>query len=140
MDDIVIKKEEQVRKKRPGKTRKYIVLSAAFLAVFIFGAGVFYFGGDYIKGVLNKGGSQGEMPKEAKDVIAQVGKILVLPEGEDPTVATVTNLEKLKDQPFFAKAKLGDRVLIYTGAKKAILYDPIANKIVEVAPLGIEQQ
>lgn len=75
--------------------------------------------------------------QETKDLIARVAKLIVLPEGEEPTVATVSDPEKLKDQPFFAKAKKGDNVLIYTNAKKAILYDPVNNKIVEVAPLNI---
>lgn len=75
--------------------------------------------------------------KEVKDVVAAVGKLIVLPEGEEPTVATVSDVEKLKDQPFFAHAKQGDKVIIYTQARKAILYDPQANKIVEVAPLNV---
>jgi hypothetical protein len=37
-------------------------------------------------------------------------------------------------------AKKGDKVLIYTNAKKAILYDPELNKIVNVAPLNIGDQ
>src|SRR3990170_2816002 len=51
--------------------------------------------------------------------------------------ATITSvyLSKLDDQPFFAKAKVGDKVLLFTQAKKAILYDPIGNVVVEVGPL-----
>lgn len=75
--------------------------------------------------------------QEVQELVSKVSKLIVLPEGETPTVATVTDPEKLKDQPFFAKAKNGDKVLIYTKAKKAILYDPVANKIVEVAPVNI---
>lgn len=75
--------------------------------------------------------------EEVRALVARVGQLLVLPEGEDPTVATVQEPERLKDQPFFAKAKKGDKVLIYTNAKKAVLYDPAANKIVEVAPVNI---
>ena len=78
--------------------------------------------------------------QEVKDIVDMVGKILVLPEGEQPTVATVTDLERLKDQPFFAQAKIGDKVLIYTNARKAILYRQKENKIVEVAPLNIGNQ
>lgn len=74
---------------------------------------------------------------EIQQVIEKVSRLIVLPEGETPTIATVTDLEKLKDQPFFSKAQKGDRVLIYTNAKKAILYRPNADKIVEVAPLNI---
>ena len=78
--------------------------------------------------------------QEVKDIVDLVSRILVLPEGEQPTVATVTDLERLKDQPFFARAKQGDKVLIYTNARKAILYNPLENKIVEVAPLNIGNQ
>jgi hypothetical protein len=74
---------------------------------------------------------------EVASLVTQVGKLIDLPMGEDPTVATVTDISKLKDQPFFNKAKNGDKVLIYTNAKKAILYDPIANKIIDVAPVNI---
>lgn len=78
-----------------------------------------------------------ESQAEAQKLAMQVGKLMVLPADEQPTVATVTDVEKLKEQPFFAKAKNGDKVLIYTQAKKAILFDPIANKIIEVAPINI---
>lgn len=69
-------------------------------------------------------------------LIAQIGQLIVLP-SEDPTVATVSNVEVLRNQPFFANAKNGDRVLIYANARKAILFDPVNNKIVEVAPVNI---
>jgi len=75
--------------------------------------------------------------EETEKLVAQVGKLIVLPEGETPTVATVADPEKLKDQAFFARAKTGDKVLIYTNAKKAFLYDAENNKIVEVAPINI---
>ena len=74
---------------------------------------------------------------ETKATIDAVGKLIVLPEGEQPTLATVSDPEKLKDQPFFAHAKVGDKVLIFTNAKKAILYNPTENKIVDVAPVNI---
>ena len=75
--------------------------------------------------------------EDVQALVAKVGKLMKLPEGELPTVATVTDVEKLKDQPFFARAKVGDKVLLYTQAKKAILYDPVDNLIVEVGPLII---
>src|SRR3990167_5678969 len=72
---------------------------------------------------------------EVQALVAKIGKLIKLPEGELPTVATITDLSKLDDQPFFAKAKVGDKVLLFTQAKKAILYDPIGNVVVEVGPL-----
>ncbi len=59
---------------------------------------------------------------------------MVLPD-EQPTVATVTDPEKLQSQEFFRQAKAGYKVLIFTAAKKAVLYDPVGNRIVEVGPL-----
>ncbi|MBP9669332.1 MAG: hypothetical protein KBE09_03515 [Candidatus Pacebacteria bacterium] len=77
---------------------------------------------------------------QVDDLVAEVGRLIVLPENEVPTVATVTEPEKLKDQLFFANAKMGDKVLLYTEAKKAYLYDPVAKKLIEVAPITTELQ
>jgi hypothetical protein len=75
--------------------------------------------------------------EDVKILLDKVGKLVKLPEGEIPTVATVSDIEKLKNQEFFAKAKVGYRVLLYSQAKKAVLYDPIENKVVEMGPLII---
>jgi hypothetical protein len=71
------------------------------------------------------------------DTVTAVGKLTVLPNGETPTLATVTDITKLKEQPFFANAQNGDKVLIYTQAKKAYLYRPTTNKVINIAPLVI---
>ncbi len=80
--------------------------------------------------------------EEAKKVVAKVERLISLPEGETPTLATVTDPALLKDQPFFTKAEAGFQVLLYPVAQKAFLYDPKKNIIVEVATLNLapEQQ
>ncbi|OGM96165.1 MAG: hypothetical protein A3B86_02555 [Candidatus Yanofskybacteria bacterium RIFCSPHIGHO2_02_FULL_38_22b] len=75
--------------------------------------------------------------EETAKIVGRVSKLMVLPEGETPTLATVSDPEKLQTQPFFAKAKKGDKLLLYANARKAILYDLENNKIVEVAPINI---
>lgn len=75
--------------------------------------------------------------EELKVTIDKISKFISLPEGEDPTLATITDIEKLKDQPFFAKAQNGDKILIYTNAKKAYLYSPKNNRLLDVAPVNI---
>lgn len=75
--------------------------------------------------------------EETKKLIDKVGELVALPKGEDPTVATITDVKKLKEQPFFAKAANGDKVLIYTQAKRAILYRPSTNKVIDIAPVNI---
>lgn len=78
--------------------------------------------------------------KEAAKLTERVGKLILLPEEEVPTVATVSDIEALKDQLFFAKAQIGDKVLIYTEAKTAILYSVALDKVINVAPLNIGTQ
>lgn len=82
--------------------------------------------------------AQEQAQKNTEDLVEKVGKLIMLPADETPSIATVTDPEKVKkDQPFFNNAKVGDKVLIYATARKAIMYSPSENKIVEVAPLLI---
>ncbi len=76
--------------------------------------------------------------KEAEDLVSVVEKLIILPKDEVPTIATVSDPTKLADQPFFAKAKVGDKVLLFSQAKKAYLYDPVAHRILEVAPINLD--
>lgn len=75
--------------------------------------------------------------KEAEEMVKVVGKLILLPQDELPTVATVSDPTKLAGQAFFAKAKVGDKVLLYPNARKAYLYDPAANRVLEVAPINL---
>src|SRR5688572_28886299 len=56
---------------------------------------------------------QATAESQVRQIVAEVGKVIILPQDETPTVATVSDLEPLKSQPFFANAALGDQVLIY---------------------------
>lgn len=107
----------------------FIVFTAAIPAV--------YFYSQYQKALTLLADPQVAAKEEAKNLAARAGKLMELPSDEIPTVATVSDREKLKSQPFFSKAKNGDKVLIYQTAKKAVLYDPLNNKILEVAPINI---
>ncbi len=77
---------------------------------------------------------------ETKSLVVAVGKLMLLPSDETPTVATVSDPSKLKDQPFFSKSQKGDRILLYVKSRKAILYRPTTNQIIEVAPINISNQ
>ena len=56
---------------------------------------------------------------EVNDLVSKVGDLIYIPENEVPTIATVSNIELLKGQTFFAEAKQGDKVLISKNAKRS---------------------
>lgn len=85
----------------------------------------------------NPGKIQEIAKRENKKLVEEIGKLMELPKDEEPTVALVNDVERLKSQSFFQNAKNGDKVLIYTTAKKAILYRPSEGKVIEVAPVTI---
>ncbi|MBI4050166.1 MAG: hypothetical protein HY398_01825 [Candidatus Doudnabacteria bacterium] len=119
----------------PAKYFTAIIAGLAVLALAGLGAAAYFYNQ---VGEL-KANPQKIAQEETAALIARVGRLIILPTDEQPTVATVADPEKLKDQPFFAKAKVGDKVLIYTNSRKAILYNPESNIIVEVAPVNIGQ-
>src|SRR3989344_1556410 len=63
-------------------------------------------------------------------------KLVILPADETPTIGTVTDRSQLPSQFLFKNAENGDKILVYTQAKKAILYRPSLNKIVEMGPVA----
>ncbi len=115
------------------KSSNHMTKVFGFLIIILAGI-AFYF---YTQYNDLKADPEAQATEEIDALVMEVGKLIVLPADERPTVATVTDMDKLKDQPFFANAQNGYKVLIYTQAKKAILYDPIARKIIEVAPINI---
>ena len=76
--------------------------------------------------------------KEIKRIVAEIGKVMMLPE-EQPTLATVTDKEKLVGQRFFMNCQNGDKLLIFPLASKAILYRPAKKLIIEVASVQATQ-
>lgn len=115
--------------KKLGPRRFYVLVSFIFI---IFALGLLYvFNILYLK---NKNISP---EAEAKIIIEKVDKLVFLPKDETPTTAKVSSPDLLIDQVFFKDAKKGDVVLIYTNAKKAFLYDPVANKIVNISTIDI---
>jgi predicted negative regulator of RcsB-dependent stress response len=78
---------------------------------------------------------------QVKDIIAKVSKLIILPTGEDPVVATINDAATLsKEQVFYKGAKNGDIVLVYQKAAKAIVYSPDRNIIVNVGPIYSQDQ
>lgn len=73
--------------------------------------------------------------EEAQALKEKVGVHILLPSDEDPAIATIIDISKLKEQnpDFYANAENGDKLLVYSN--KAILYDPDGDIILNVAPI-----
>lgn len=118
-------------------TPKHKIIVTVAVLVALASAPSIYFFRQYQKAQLRLNNPTEAAKQDANDTIVAVGRLMLLPTGEEPTVMQVTDVSKLKDQPFFANAQNGDKVLIYTQAKKAILYRSETNKIIDVAPINI---
>lgn len=106
----------------------------------IIGLGVFggYYFRQYQHLKANPPSAEEVTKTEVERIVAEVGKLYALPEGEEPSIATVKDKDQLKDQPFFDKAENGDITLIYSEAKLAILFRPNTKQLVNVSTLNIE--
>lgn len=121
--------------------RKLFVILIFFLIILLTGGGLAYYtynarkdvdSGQKEKPELTEGISSDEIElNEIDRIVSEVRTIMLLPD-ETPILATVSDLEKVKNQTFFEKAELGDKVLVYMEAKKAILFRPSSKMIIEV--------
>lgn len=82
---------------------------------------------------------QAQSQDEARQLKDKVGALIELPGDELPTVATVVDADKIKNQAFFSKSQNQDKVLLFAKAGKAVLYRPSTNRIIEVAPINLNQ-
>ncbi len=85
---------------------------------------------------INKADSAETSEEEIRDITKEIGHFMVLPKDEVPTLITVTDLNEVKDQPFFKNALVGDKVLVYVKQGRAILWRPSVKKIIEFLPVN----
>ena len=117
------------------KPKLKLIISVSSAAIFIaLIIGSVYFYNRYTKTKLLLNNPTLAAKEEGAAVSAKVSLLMELP-AEEAAVVTVIDTAKLKGQPFFLRAKNGDKVLIYSKANKAIIYRPSTNKIIEVAPV-----
>ncbi len=121
-----------LHKQNHQKIIKRLIIIAAFLII------VICFFVYYLNSQSNKN-PELKAQKEVSDLVFKVGKLIELPGDEVPTLATVIDENKVTSELFFKNAKTGDKLLAYVKNKKAILYRPSINKIVEVAPIIFDQ-
>ena len=99
----------------------------------------YYFYTEYQKAQLALSNPTKAAEIEVEETIKRISKHILLPTNEVPSFATVSDVTKLGNQEFFRNAKNGDKVLIYTKAKKAYLYRPSEDILVDVSPLQLAE-
>lgn len=115
------------------KKRRLINIIIILIAIIAIGFGGFFY---YKLHKLQIKSNQNQLKeKEVDSLLSKVSDLYLLPEGERPTVATVSDPLALKDKSFFTQSLKGDKVLIYTKAGKAILYRPSIDKIIETVSI-----
>ncbi|MDP1884192.1 MAG: LytR C-terminal domain-containing protein [Candidatus Moranbacteria bacterium] len=123
--------------------KRKVIRNVAWACVVLAGVGSLYFYSRHMEvGIWRKsdtsqisgaGNDAGQVQDDLQMTKAAVEKLMELPVGEEPVLATVTDVDKIRTQKFFDKAQNGDRVLIYKDNQKLILYRPTINKIIEVS-------
>jgi hypothetical protein len=94
-----------------------------------------YYAHNYLAGkkVVEKSASL-SLQDEKQRIVDAISRSMELPSGESPIVAAVTDVEKLRDQSFFPDAQVDDQLIMYSDAKKAIVYRLSSEKIVDIIP------
>lgn len=123
--------------KQPGIFGKLLRTLIVGLVLVAAGAGGTYYLAKTKPGTIGLPKNQAEVQAEADTIVAQVSKLITLPSDESPTIATITNIDQLKDQPFFKNAQNGDRILVYQKNNKAIIYRPGENRIIDVGTVNV---
>ena len=84
-------------------------------------------------------GNPAQNREAAQKIVEKVKRLYAIPEGIEPTVATIVDVDKLRQKnAFYDKAKNGDNLIVTQD--RAILYDPVADKIIDVVPVQIQPQ
>lgn len=113
------------------------IVAIALLAVVVLGlAGWGIYSYMELQKIQNPEYTQQQAEQENQTLKNKVSRLIELPDGE-MVVATVSDKEKLVDQPFFSKAENGDKVLIFSESSTAIIYRESTDKIVNSGPIAI---
>lgn len=122
---------ESVFNKKPSPL-KLILIALAGIAVLV----AAYFAWQYFTAPKDDAAKN---QATVKRVVAEVGAIYLLPEGE-PSVIQIQDKNQLKDQPFYQKAENGDFILVYKKDKLAVIYRDTAKKIVNAGAIIVDSQ
>lgn len=116
------------------KIKKLVTKKNLLIALFVvLAVGFGYYFMQYRKLVKDP---KAEAKAKTEQVIKKISLLAVIPNDPNAVLANVTDITKLKGQPFFNDAQNGDEIVIFPGAMRAVLYRPSINKIINIGPLS----
>ncbi len=135
VEEVIVEEKKALSSKMKILTQRKYQVGLLVLIIIVVGALVAGYG--FVN--TNTGTDGGKLsPSQINSLISEVGDKMMIPMGETPTIATVTDVTKLENQPFFRNAQNGDKVMIFGSTNTAILYRPSIHKIVTVAPINAQ--
>lgn len=118
------------------RSKMKVILTVCIVALVVaIGVAVFFF----VRYNNIRNNPESVSQETTQRIVAKVDELYALPTDEEPTIAEVSDKEKIKEQPFFKNAENGDYILIYPEAKTAILYRESENKLINVGPIAISE-
>lgn len=144
MKSIQLKKLEgeagEERRELPKVNMRVLVVAVA-LMVTVGLSGFFFFKWQIAKrAVGDPEVALEQAQREIDQVVAKVGKLILLPDGETPNLVKIDDKEKISENlEFFKDSSNGDQVLIYREAQKAYLYRPSENWLINVGSVTFEE-
>lgn len=133
IEEVVMQEKEVVKSRMKLLSQRRFQVGALVLVIIVIGALIA--GYAFIRPDNSIAGGK-LSPSQISSLISEVGDKMVIPKGETPTIATVTDITKLENQPFFRNAQNGDKVMIFGSTKQAILYRSSIHKIIAVSPVN----
>lgn len=115
-----------MRARRPvGRLPTLLVLAL------LLGGGVYYAFSEHVI-TASPGTQVGGVVSEKEEIIKVVRELIALPGREVPAYGVITDPMQLVGQPFFKNARRDDVVLVFTSAKRAVLFRPSTGQIIEM--------
>lgn len=72
--------------------------------------------------------------QETNILLTKIGQLIILPQGQDPFIATIQDAATLAEkQAFYKDAQNGDKLIVYSD--KAFIYREQDNRLVNVGPV-----
>ncbi len=130
---------QDFKEKKESSKIKTLILTIVIIVMFILGVGAGYL--VYNRLVEKEDNNSKDInQQQVEEILDELEEVILLPEGESPTVAFLYDIEELKKEngEFYKDAQEGDLVIIYSD--KAIIYRRENKKVINVAPVFIETE